>query len=107
VAGVGDHFTIGVLMGLEDAGFCAKGEAGAFVQNGGTAIGGRLPVNTSGGFLSFSHAGICGVFTLIEVVEQLRHEAGPRQVDGAALGFVNGVGGVQQAHSAAILGRAS
>ncbi len=106
VAGVGDHFTIGVLMGLEDAGFCAKGEGGAFVEKGGTAIGGRLPVNTSGGFLSFSHAGICGVFTLIEVVQQLRHEAGARQVGGAALGFVNGVGGVQQAHSAAILGRA-
>jgi acetyl-CoA acetyltransferase len=76
------------------------------VANGGTAIGGRLPTNTAGGFLSFSHAGLCGVFTLIEVVEQLRHEAGPRQVGGATLGFVSGVGGVQQAHSAAILGRA-
>jgi acetyl-CoA acetyltransferase len=106
VAGVGDHFTIGVLLGLEDAGFCAKGEGGAFVEKGGTAIGGRLPTNTSGGFLSFSHAGSCGVFTLIEVVEQLRHEAGDRQVSGAALGFVSGVGGVQQAHSAAVLGRA-
>lgn len=106
VAGIGDHFTVGVLMGLEDAGFCAKGEGGAFVAKGGTAIGGQLPTNTSGGFLSFSHAGSCGVFTLIEVVEQLRHEAGARQVPGAALGFVSGVGGVQQAHSAAVLGRA-
>jgi acetyl-CoA acetyltransferase len=106
VAGIGDHFTIGVLLGLEDAGFCARGEGGAFVANGGTAIGGRLPTNTAGGFLSFSHAGLCGVFTLIEVVEQLRHEAGSRQVGGATLGFVSGVGGVQQAHSAAILGRA-
>ncbi len=106
VAGIGDHFTIGVLLGLEDAGFCARGEGGAFVANGGTAIGGRLPTNTAGGFLSFSHAGLCGVFTLIEVVEQLRSEAGPRQVGGATLGFVSGVGGVQQAHSAAILGRA-
>jgi len=106
VAGIGDHFTIGVLMGLEDAGFCGKGEGGAFVSGGGTAIGGRLPTNTSGGFLSFSHAGICGIFTLIEVVEQLRHEAGLRQVADARLGFVSGVGGVQQAFSAAVLGRA-
>jgi acetyl-CoA acetyltransferase len=106
VAGIGDHFTIGVLLGLEDAGFCAKGEGGAFVEKGGTAIGGRLPTNTSGGFLSFSHAGMCGVFTLIELVEQLRHEAGPRQVEGARLGFLNAVGGAQQAHAAAILGRA-
>jgi acetyl-CoA acetyltransferase len=106
IAGIGDHFTIGVLIGLEDAGFCGRGESGAFVSGGGTAIGGRLPVNTSGGFLSFSHAGHCGVFTLIEVVEQLRHEAGPRQADGARLGFVSGVGGVQQAFSAAVLGRA-
>jgi acetyl-CoA acetyltransferase len=106
VAGIGDHFTIGVLMGLEDAGFCGKGEGGSFVEKGGTAIGGRLPTNTSGGFLSFSHAGLCGIFTLIELVEQLRHEAGARQVEGARLGFLNAVGGAQQAHSAAILGRA-
>jgi acetyl-CoA acetyltransferase len=106
VAGIGDHFTIGVLLGLEDAGFCAKGEGGSFVEKGGTAIGGRLPTNTSGGFLSFSHAGLCGVFTLIELVEQLRNEAGARQVENARLGFLNGVGGAQQAHSAAILGRA-
>ena len=107
VAGIGDHFTIGVLIGLEDAGFCGRGEGGAFVAGGGIAIGGRLPVNTNGGFLSFSHAGHCGVFTLIEVVEQLRHEAGPRQAGGARLGFVSGVGGVQQAFSAAVLARAS
>ncbi len=106
VAGIGDHFTIGVLIGLEDAGFCGEGEGGAFVDKGGTAIGGRLPTNTSGGFLSFSHAGLCGVFTLIEVVEQLRHEAGRGRSTAPALGFVSGVGGVQQAHSAAILGRA-
>lgn len=106
VAGVGDHFTIGVLIGLEDAGFCPKGEGGSFVEKGGTAIGGRLPTNTSGGFLSFSHAGQCGIFTLIEVVEQLRHEASTRQVKDARLGFISGVGGVQQAHSALVLGRA-
>jgi acetyl-CoA acetyltransferase len=106
VAGIGDHFTIGVLIGLEDAGFCARGEGGAFVEKGGTSIGGRLPTNTSGGFLSFSHAGQCGIFSLIEVVQQLRHEAGERQVQDARLGFVSAVGGAQQAYGAAILGRA-
>lgn len=105
VAGISDHFTIGVLLGLEDAGFCARGEAGAFVENGGTGLGGHLPTNTSGGHLSFSHAGMCGVFTVIEMVVQLRGEAGARQVEGASLGFVTGVGGAQQATSAAVLGR--
>lgn len=51
VVGLYDAFTINLLF-LEDLGFCKKGEAGAFVQNGGIAPGGRLPVNTNGGGLS-------------------------------------------------------
>jgi acetyl-CoA acetyltransferase len=105
VAGISDHFTIGVVTGLEDAGFCKKGEGGAFVDKGGTAIGGRLPTNTSGGFLSFSHAGSCGIFTLIELVDQLRGNAGGRQVQDASLAFLGGVGGADQAFCTAILGR--
>ena len=66
---------------------------------------GRLPTNTSGGFLSFSHAGLCGIFTLIELVDQLRHEAAGRQVADASLAFLNGVGGAEQAFCSAILGR--
>jgi acetyl-CoA acetyltransferase len=106
VAGISDHFTIGVVLGLEDAGFCKRGEGGAFVEDGGTGVAGHLPTNTAGGHLSFSHAGMCGLFTVIEVVEQLRGEAGARQVADASLGFVTGVGGAQQATSAAVLGRA-
>ena len=106
VAGISDHFTIGVIMGLEDAGFCKRGEGGSFVENGGIGLGGHLPTNTSGGHLSFSHAGMCGLYTVVEVVDQLRHEAGPRQVEGVSLGFVTGSGGAQQASSAAVLGRA-
>jgi acetyl-CoA acetyltransferase len=105
VVGMSDHFTINVLIGLEDAGFCKKGEGGAFVENGALAIDGRLPTNTAGGFLSCSHAGLCGLFTLIEVVEQLRGTAGARQVDGARLGYVHGMGGVFQTHFAAVLAR--
>jgi acetyl-CoA acetyltransferase len=105
VAGISDHFTISVVTGLEDAGFCAKGDGGSFVEKGGTGLSGRLPTNTSGGFLSFSHAGSCGIFTLIELVDQLRHEAGGRQVQDASLAFLNGVGGADQAFCSAILGR--
>lgn len=106
VAGIADHFTIGVLIELEDAGFCAKGEGGAFVEGQATRVGGRLPINTDGGFLSGSHAGSCGVFTTIELVRQLRHEAGPRQVEGASLAYAHGVGGVSQVQYGAVLGRA-
>ena len=106
VAGISDHFTINVLVELEDAGFCEKGEGGSFVEGQATRIGGRLPVNTDGGFLSSSHAGSCGLFTMIELVRQLRHEAGPRQVEGATLAYAHGVGGVSQTQYGAVLGRA-
>jgi len=106
VAGISDYFTINVIVELEAAGFCALGEGGTFVAGQATRIGGRLPINTDGGFLSGSHAGSCGVFTVIEVVRQLRHDAGPRQVDGASLAYVHGAGGVSQVQYGAVLGRA-
>jgi acetyl-CoA acetyltransferase len=104
VAGIGDHFTVNVLFGLESAGFCKVGEGGSFVEDGALRIGGRLPTNTAGGFLSFSHAGMCGLFTLIELVEQLRGAAGDRQVDDARYGYLNGTGGAMQNNFSAILG---
>jgi acetyl-CoA acetyltransferase len=105
VAGISDHFTINVIVELEAAGFCPRGEGGPFVEGQATRIGGRLPINTDGGFLSGSHAGSCGLFSMIELVRQLRHEAGPRQVDGAALAYAHGVGGVSQVQYGAVLGR--
>ena len=104
VTGIGDHFTVNVLFGLEAAGFCKPGEGGQFVENGALKVGGRLPTNTAGGFLSFSHAGACGVFTLIELVEQLRGTAGERQVNDAKLGYLSGSGGAMQNNFSAILG---
>jgi acetyl-CoA acetyltransferase len=104
VAGIGDHFTINVLFGIEAAGFCKRGEGGPFVENGALKIGGRLPTNTAGGFLSFSHAGACGIFTLIEVVEQLRGTAGERQVANAEFGYLSGSGGAMQNNFSAVLG---
>jgi acetyl-CoA acetyltransferase len=75
VAEIYDSFTITVLIALEDLGFCPKGEGGAFVASGAIRLGGRLPVNTHGGQLSYS-AGH-GQY-IVEAVRQLRQVAGAR-----------------------------
>jgi acetyl-CoA acetyltransferase len=104
VAMLYDAFTINTILFLEDLGFCAKGEGGAFVDNGGIAPGGRLAVNTNGGGLSCVHPGMYGLFTMVEAVEQLRGTAGARQVKGAKLAVAHGNGGVLSSQATAILG---
>jgi acetyl-CoA acetyltransferase len=99
-----DAFTINTLLFLEDLGFCKKGEAAAFVENGGIAPGGRLPVNTNGGGLSCVHPGMYGVFTIIESVRQLRGECGERQVQDAKIALAHGNGGALSSQATAILG---
>lgn len=99
-----DAFTINTLLFLEDLGFCAKGEGGAFVENGGIAPGGHTPVNTNGGGLSCVHPGMYGIFILIEAVRQLRGTCGARQVPGARIALVHGNGGTLSSQSTAILG---
>ncbi|MFO0334040.1 MAG: thiolase C-terminal domain-containing protein [Pseudomonadota bacterium] len=102
-----DCFTPVVLIELEDLGFCAKGEAGAFVAAGHTAPGGRLPVNTHGGLLSHAHSGHPStLFAITETVRQLRGECGERQLARAELALVHGQGGVLSSHATAIFGRA-
>jgi len=101
-----DSFTITVLMALEDLGFCAKGEGGAFVEGGRLAPGGDLPSMTSGGGLSYCHPGAFGLFLLIEAVRQLRGEAGERQVPGdPEIAVAHGVGGYFSTAATVVLGR--
>ena len=107
VVGLYDAFTINPILFLEDLGFCAKGEGGAFVSGGRIAPGGTLPVNTNGGGLSYCHPGMYGIFLLIEAVRQLRGECGRRQVDGAEVALAHGNGGVLSSQYTVILGGAS
>ena len=101
-----DCFTPTVLIELEDLGFCAKGEGGAFLESGATLPGGTLPVNTHGGLLSHCHPGNPGsMFALTETVWQLRHAAGARQVRDAGVALVHAQGGIMSSHTALILGR--
>ncbi|MFD8235021.1 acetyl-CoA acetyltransferase [Streptomyces sp. NPDC059696] len=94
-----DAFTYMTLVTLEDLGFCAKGEGGAFVEKGRLRVeGGELPVNTDGGGLSAQHPGMRGLFLLVEAVRQLRGECGERQVRRAGgslprLAVASGTGG--------------
>ena len=93
LATIYDSFTITVLCTLENLGFCKKGEGGAFVENGGIGLGGRLPVNPDGGGLSSNHPGMRGIYLVIEAVRQLRGGLGPRQVEGAEVAIAHGTGG--------------
>lgn len=100
-----DAFTISVLLALEDLGFCEKGAAGQFVENGCLAPGGDLPALTSGGGLSYNHPGAFGLLLIVEAVRQLRGEAGARQVPGATIGVAHGYGGLLSAASTLVLAR--
>ncbi len=103
VAELYDSFTYTTLVQLEDYGFCEKGAGGPYMESVGTAIGGKLPVNTHGGLLSQAHAD--GIFHVTEAVKQLRGTCGERQVEGAEVALVSGSGGVFATHSSLILGR--
>ncbi len=88
-----DAFAHLPLYGLEDLGFCKPGEAKHFINERNTAIGGKLPLNTNGGGLSYMHSGMYGMYALQESVRQMRGVA-PAQVDGAKISVCHGVGGM-------------
>ena len=104
VVEVYDAFTINTILFLEDLGFCAKGEGGAFVAGGRIAPGGALAVNTNGGGLSCVHPGMYGLFTIVEAARQLGATAGERQVAGAKLAIAQGNGGELSHEALLILG---
>lgn len=94
LAEVHDCFTIAEIIVMEDLGFVKKGEGGKAVESGMTAIGGKKPINTSGGLKSKGHpVGATGVGQVVEIVHQLRGEAGDRLVKDAKIGLTQNMGG--------------
>jgi acetyl-CoA C-acetyltransferase len=94
VAEVHDCFTIAEILAIEDLGFVEKGLGGKAVEEGMTALGGILPINTSGGLKACGHpVGATGIKQAYEIALQLRGEAGRRQVDEAEIGLTHNVGG--------------
>ena len=94
VAEVHDCFTIAEIMAIEDLRFFEKGRGGPATLAGDTAIGGKIPINTSGGLKACGHpVGATGIKQAVEIAEQLRGDAGKRQVEGAEVGLTHNVGG--------------
>ena len=88
-----DCFATAELLHYENLGLCGEGKAGQFIDEGHTALGGKVPVNVSGGLLSKGHPlGATGIANMYEVSLHLRGEAGARQVDGARIGLTHVVG---------------
>jgi acetyl-CoA C-acetyltransferase len=94
VAEVHDCFTIAEIMAYESLGFCKQGAGGKLIDDGITRIGGRIPVNTSGGLKAKGHpVGATGTAQAYEVYLQLTGQAGKRQVEGAEIGLTQNIGG--------------
>ncbi len=94
VAEVHDCFTIAEIMAIEDLGFCEKGEGGKMTEEGLTEIGGEVAINTSGGLKAKGHPiGATGIAQAVEIVTQLKGQAGKRQLDDAEVGLTHNVGG--------------
>lgn len=88
-----DAFAHLPVYGLEDLGFVGRGEGGPFIAEGNTRPGGKLPMNTNGGGLSYMHSGMYGMYALQESVRQMRGIS-PAQVEGAKISVCHGVGGM-------------
>lgn len=100
-----DAFAHLPLYGLEDCGFVERGASGDFIAEGRTSPGGRLPMNTNGGGLCYTHTGMYGMFAIQEAVRQLRGTA-VTQAPAVATSFVQGVGGMFGAAGALVLSNA-
>lgn len=99
-----DCYTITVLMALEDAGFCPRGEGAQFVHNHDLTFRGDFPVNTAGGQLSFGQAGAAGgMHHICDAARQIMGRAGDAQIDGCNVAFVSGNGGLMSEQIALVL----
>ncbi|MEE8244394.1 MAG: thiolase family protein [Pseudomonadales bacterium] len=88
-----DCFATAEILHYENLGLCGDGEAGRLIDDGDVALGGRVPVNVSGGLLSKGHPlGATGIANIYEVSTHLRGEAGARQVEGARIGMTHVIG---------------
>ena len=88
-----DCFATAEILHYENLGLCGDGEAGKLIDDGDVALGGRIPVNVSGGLLSKGHPlGATGIANIYEVSTHLRGEAGARQVEGAKIGLTHVIG---------------
>jgi acetyl-CoA C-acetyltransferase len=103
VAEISEEYSYQELLWMEGLGFCARGEAGKLIDSGKTKMGGRLPVNPSGGVLSGNPNGVAGMARVAESVLQLRGEAGDRQVEGARTALAHGVTGICGQHQAVMI----
>jgi acetyl-CoA C-acetyltransferase len=94
LAEVHDSYTIAEIIAIEDLGFFDKGEGGRATEEGETEIGGRIPINPSGGLKACGHPlGATGIRQAVEITQQLRGEAGKRQVPNAKVGLTHNIGG--------------
>lgn len=103
VAELYDSFTITTALLTEAVGLAERGEATALFSDGETEPGGSIPINTSGGGLSYLHPGTYGIFTIIEAVRQVRGDADDRQVPGVDTALAHGVGGKLSTQATMIL----
>lgn len=102
IAEVHDASAPAEIFLYEELGFCKLGEGGRLIREGITELGGRLPVNTSGGLLAKGHpVGATGIGQVVEIVEQFQGRAGARQVRGARVGLTQNAGGVLDGEAAA------
>ena len=91
------------LIAYESIGLCAKGEGGPLIDSGATRLGGRIPVNTSGGLLRKGHpVGATGIAQIVELTEQLQGRSGKRQVANARVGLAHNGGGAIGTDAAAM-----
>jgi acetyl-CoA acyltransferase len=103
LAEVHDATAVGELIQTENLGLCEEGQSGAIAEQGQTSIGGRIPINPSGGLESKGHpVGATGLGQIFELVTQLRREAGARQVEGARIAIQENGGGLWGVEEAAV-----